>query len=186
MGIILERCFQCELIAVSELLNSPRDVYTARLFVDTGSGATGFWLTDLDMAQFVDFISNHLLLSGMWVVSLGAIILYHKRTGSQAVGPQQAVMLINRSDAVVVDVREKKEFDSGHIVDSINIPLAKLKQRVTELTKHKEKPVVVVCKLGQHSGEAAKTLQEAGHAEVFKLAGGLTEWKAQSLPLIQK
>ena len=138
------------------------------------------------MAQFVEFIGNHLVLSTMWVVTLGAIILYHQRTGSSSVGPQQAVMLINRKNAVVVDVRDKKEFESGHIVDSINIPLAKLKQRLTELKKHKEKPLVVVCKLGQHSGEGAKMLQEAGHAEVFKLSGGLTEWKAQSLPLVQK
>lgn len=138
------------------------------------------------MAQFVEFIGNHLVLSTMWLVTLGAIILYHQRTGSSSVGPQQAVMLINRKNAVVVDVRDKKEFESGHIVDSINIPAAKLKQRMTELKKHKEKPVVVVCKLGQHSGEAAKMLLEAGHAEVFKLSGGLTEWKAQSLPLVQK
>ena len=138
------------------------------------------------MAQFVEFIGNHLVLSTMWVVTLGAIILYHQRTGSSSVGPQQAVMLINRKNAVVVDVRDKKEFESGHIVDSINIPLAKLKQRITELKKHKEKPVVVVCKLGQHSGEAAKMLTEAGHAEVFKLSGGVTEWKSQSLPLVQK
>jgi rhodanese-related sulfurtransferase len=138
------------------------------------------------MDQFVEFIGNHLLLSAMWVISVGAIIVYHQRTGASSVAPQKAVMLINRQDAVVVDVREKKEFESGHIVDSINIPLAKLKQRLTELNKHKEKPVVVVCKLGQHSGDAAKTLQEAGHAEVFKLSGGITEWKAQSLPLIQK
>jgi len=138
------------------------------------------------MAQFVEFFSNHLGLSAMWVISLGAIVVYHQRTGSQGVGSQQLVMLINRKDAVVVDVREKKEFESGHIVDSINVPLAKLKQRLTELKKHQEKPVVVVCKLGQHSGEAAKTLLEAGHTEVYKLNGGLTEWKAQSLPLIQK
>jgi rhodanese-related sulfurtransferase len=138
------------------------------------------------MAQFVEFFSNHLGLSAMWVISLGAIVFYHQRTGSQGVGSQQLVMLINRKGAVVVDVREKKEFEVGHIVDSINIPLAKLKQRLTELKKHQEKPVVVVCKLGQHSGEAAKTLQEAGHVEVYKLTGGLTEWKAQSLPLIQK
>ncbi len=122
----------------------------------------------------------------MWLVSLGAIIFYHQRTASSAVGPQQAVMLINRKDAVVVDVREKKEFDSGHIVDSINIPLAKLKQRISELKKHKEKPVVVVCKQGQQSGDAAKTLQEAGHIEVVRLSGGITEWKSQSLPLVQK
>ncbi|MAX09070.1 MAG: sulfurtransferase [Gammaproteobacteria bacterium] len=138
------------------------------------------------MAQFLEFIGNHLLLSAMWVITLGAIMMYHQRTGASSVGPQKAVMLINRQGAVVVDVREKKEFDTGHIVDSINIPLAKLKQRLSELRKHKEKPVVVVCKLGQHSGDAAKTLQESGFAEVFRLSGGLTEWKAQTLPLVQK
>ena len=138
------------------------------------------------MAQFVEFIGNHLLLSAMWVITLGAIMMYHQRTGASSVGPQKAVMLINRQGAVVVDVREKKEFDTGHIVDSINIPLAKLKQRLSELRKHKEKPIVVVCKLGQHSSDAAKTLQESDYAEVFRLSGGLTEWKAQSLPLVQK
>ena len=138
------------------------------------------------MAQFFEFIGNHLYLSFMWVVTLGVIIMYHRRTSGSSVGPQQAVMLINRKDAIVVDVREKKEFESGHIVDSINIPMTKLKQRITEVWKYKDKPVVVVCKLGQHSGQAAKILQEAGHADVVRLAGGLTEWKAQSLPLVQK
>jgi len=138
------------------------------------------------MTQFFEFIGNHLYLSLMWVVTLGVIIMYHQRTASSSVGPQQAVMLINRKEAIVVDVREKKEFESGHIVDSINIPMTKLKQRITEVWKYKDKPVVVVCKLGQHSGQAAKILQEAGHADVVRLAGGLTEWKAQSLPLVQK
>tara|TARA_B100000408_G_C10191057_1_gene178823 strand:- start:199 stop:615 length:417 start_codon:yes stop_codon:yes gene_type:complete len=138
------------------------------------------------MAQFFEFIGNHLYLSFMWVVTLGVIIMYHRRTSGSSVGPQQAVMLINRKEAIVVDVREKKEFESGHIVDSINIPMTKLKQRITEVWKYKDKPMVVVCKLGQHSGQAAKILQEAGHADVVRLAGGLTEWKAQSLPLVQK
>ena len=138
------------------------------------------------MEQFIEFIGNHLVLSAAWLATVAAIIFYHQRTASAAVGPQQAVMLINRKDAVVVDVRAKKEFDAGHIVDSINIPLAKLKQRVTELKKHKDKPVLVVCKLGQHSGDAAKTLEEAGHSEVMRLSGGVTEWKSQSYPLVQK
>ena len=138
------------------------------------------------MEQFIEFIGNHLVLSAMWLATVAAIIFYHQRTASAAVGPQQAVMLINRKNAVVVDVRDKKEFDAGHIVDSINIPLAKLKQRVTELKKHKDKPVLVVCKLGQHSGDAAKTLEEAGHSEVIRLSGGVTEWKSQSYPLVQK
>jgi len=138
------------------------------------------------MAQFLEFIGNHPVLTGMWLVTVIALILHTQRKSARAVGPQQAVALINRSDGVVVDVRDKKEFAGGHIVDSINIPLAKLSQRLTELNKHKEKPVVVVCKLGQHSGEACKTLQQAGYTQVYKLAGGLSEWKAQSLPLIQK
>ena len=136
------------------------------------------------MAQFLEFIGNHLLLSSLWLVSFGAIVFYHQRTGSKGVGPQQAVMLINRSDAIVVDVRDKKEFEAGHIVDSINIPLAKIDQRITELKKHQEKPIIVVCKLGQHSGVAAKKIQEAGHEQVYKLSGGVTEWKAQSMPLV--
>lgn len=138
------------------------------------------------MEQFIEFIGNHLVLSAMWLATVAAIIFYHQRTASAAVGPQQAVMLINRKDAVVVDVRDKKEFDAGHIVDSINIPLANLKQRATELRKHRDKPVLVVCKLGQHSGDAAKTLEEAGHSEVIRLSGGVTEWKSQSYPLVQK
>ena len=136
------------------------------------------------MAQFLEFIGNHLLLSSLWLVSFAAIVFYHKRTGSKAVGPQQAVMLINRSDAVVVDVRDKKEFEAGHIVDAINIPLSKVDQRLSELKKHQEKPVIVVCKLGKHSAEAAKKIQAAGHEQGYKLSGGVTEWKAQSMPLV--
>ena len=138
------------------------------------------------MAQFIEFVGNHLLLATMWVATLVAIVLYQKKNSATAVTPQRAIMLINREEGVIVDVREKKDFDTGHIVDSINIPLAKIKQRVTELKKHNQKPVVVVCKLGQHSGEAAKLLQQSGHTEVYRLTGGLTEWKAQSLPLVQK
>lgn len=138
------------------------------------------------MAQFLEFIGNHLVLSGLWLATLGAIIFHQQRTGSKAIGPQQAVMLINRNNAVVVDIREKKEFEAGHIVDSIHIPLTKLNKSFNQLNKHKEKPIVLVCKMGQHSSDAAKTLQEAGFNEVYKLAGGVAEWKAQSLPLVQK
>ena len=93
------------------------------------------------MEQFFEFIGNHLLLSSMWVVSAAAIIFYHARTAASSVGPQQAVMLINRQDAVVVDIRDKKEFEAGHIVDAIHIPLAKLKQRApAELKKLRSAP----------------------------------------------
>lgn len=138
------------------------------------------------MAQFIEFAINHWILSSFWLLLVIAIVFKQKSGASKSVGPQQAVMLINRSDALVVDVRDKKEFDSGHIVDALNIPLSKFDQRIAELDKHKEKPIVVVCKMGQHSSEACNKLQKAGFAQVVKLGGGLSEWKAQSLPLIQK
>ncbi len=138
------------------------------------------------MAQFIEFIGNHPILTGLWVVSLLAIIVYHVRTAARAIGPQQAVMLINREAALVVDVREKKEFEQGHIAGAVNIPLAKLKQRMAELNKHKGKPKLVVCKMGQQSGAAVKSIEEAGHDNVVRLAGGIAEWTARSFPLIQK
>jgi rhodanese-related sulfurtransferase len=138
------------------------------------------------MAQFVEFIGNHLILASLWLMAAGAIVFYHQRTGSKGVSPQGAVMMINRQDAVVVDIRDKKDFETGHIVDAIHIPLINLKQRVVELKKAKTKPVIVVCKLGQQAGEAATILTEAGHEEVVKLSGGMAEWKAQSLPLVNK
>ncbi len=137
------------------------------------------------MEQFFEFIGNHPVLSAMWIASAAAIVFYHVRTAAASVGPQKAVMLINRQNAVVVDIRDKKEFDAGHIVDAIHIPLAKLKQRAPELKKFKERPLLVVCKMGQQGGDAVKTLEELGHKEVSKLSGGVTEWKAQSYPLVQ-
>lgn len=138
------------------------------------------------MAQFFEFLGNNLLLAGLWVALLLALILHRSKTGSQAIGTQQAVMLINRKDGVVLDIRDKKDFDAGHIVDSVNIPVAKLSSRLAELEKYKSSPIIVVCKMGQHSGDACKTLASAGFSDVVRLRGGMAEWRGQNLPLVQK
>ncbi|MGI9250370.1 MAG: rhodanese-like domain-containing protein [Pseudohongiellaceae bacterium] len=138
------------------------------------------------MAQFIEFITNHLVLAGCWLITLLAIVVYHRRIGGQAVGSQQAVMMINRQDALVLDIRDKKEFETGHVTQAINMPLINLNKRMVELKKHQDKPIVVVCKMGQQSGEAVRTLKDNGYQQVYKLAGGIAEWKAQSLPLVQK
>ena len=91
---------------------------------------------------------------------------------------------MNRSEAVFIDIRYNKEFDAGHIVDAINIPASKLEQRMVELSKYKKTPLIVVCKLGQQSGDVAKKLTVAGYEDVVRLGGGISEWQAQSLPLI--
>lgn len=136
------------------------------------------------MEQFIEFVGNHWLLSGLWVALLGAFLLHRARSGAQAVGLQQAVFLINRKDALVLDIRDKKEFDAGHIVDAVHIPYSRLSSRLTEIEKHKSRPVVVVCKMGQHSGDACKTLENAGFEQVVRLKGGLAAWRAEQLPVV--
>ena len=138
------------------------------------------------MAQFIAFLGNHPILVGCWLAAFAGILVYHQRTGSKGATPTQAIAMINRSDALVVDIRDKKDFDEGHIVDALHIPAAKLEQRVVELTKQKGKPIVVVCKHGQQAGESVKKLEAAGHDPVYKLNGGMTEWKGQSLPVVTK
>ena len=94
-------------------------------------------------------------------------------------------MLVNRENGVVVDVRDRKTFEGGHIVDAINIPLVKLKDHISELEKYREKPLVVVCQMGHQSGEAVKLLEENGFASVARMSGGMTEWQTQGLPAVK-
>lgn len=137
------------------------------------------------MAQFIEFVSNHWLLSTVWVALVIALVLHRNKTSGESVSAQQTVMLINRSNAIVVDIRDKKDFDAGHIVDAIHIPLTKLGARVSELEKHKSDPVIVACRLGPQSIDAVKMLKSAGFTQVLRLSGGVTEWRAQGLPLVQ-
>ena len=138
------------------------------------------------MAQVIEFISNNWMLASVWIALLAAFFWHSSRTASRAVGTQEAVMLINRKDGVVLDIRDKKEYDAGNIVDSLSIPSTKLASRLAELEKYKERPVIVVCKMGQHSSDSCKMLESAGFTQVVKLRGGMAEWRGQNLPVVQK
>ena len=137
------------------------------------------------MAQFFEFLLNHWILSGLWLALFIILIVYMKTKAGKALSPHQATLLVNRENAVILDIRDRKAFEGGHIVDAINIPLAKLKERVVELEKHREKPVVVVCQMGHQSGDAVKLLEEHGFASATRMSGGMAEWQTQSLPTVR-
>jgi rhodanese-related sulfurtransferase len=92
---------------------------------------------------------------------------------------------VNQHEGIVVDLRDAADYRQGHIVDSLNLPLAKLPERIAELERYRDKPVVLVCKLGQTASGAAKTLKEKGFTRVFKLGGGISEWQGSQLPLVR-
>jgi rhodanese-related sulfurtransferase len=137
------------------------------------------------MAQLFEFVSNHPILVGTFALLLVLFIRNETQRGGKSVSPQQLVNLVNRQGAVVLDVRDAKEFAAGHIVDAVNIPHGALDGRVSELEKYKDKPVTVVCKMGQHAGASGALLRKAGFGEVSRLSGGMTEWRNQNLPVVK-
>jgi len=104
------------------------------------------------------------------------------RPGNE-IGTLEAVQLINRRDAVVIDVREPGEYASGHIANARNIPEAQIGDRVKELEKFKSRPVIVSCNTGSRSLIASATLRKIGIAEAVSLKGGITAWRQASMPL---
>lgn len=111
--------------------------------------------------------------------------LIMERSGP-SVSPMQATIMMNREDALLLDVREATEFTKGRIPAARNIPLPQLDKRMTELDKFKDKAIIVNCASGTRSGAACGLLRKNGHAKVFSLAGGLLAWEQAGLPTTKK
>ena len=133
------------------------------------------------------FILDNLYLIAIALGSGGMLIwpLLKRGGGSASVSPLQATQLINHRNAIVVDVRDEQAFAAGSVTGARNIPLAKLEQRMAELTRFKARPAIVVCESGQQSARALATLKAQGFEETHSLAGGLSAWKQAGLPLVQ-
>jgi rhodanese-related sulfurtransferase len=125
----------------------------------------------------------------VWLMIVAALVsgglllrpqLSNARTGG--VPPAEAVRLMNREKAVVIDVSEPGEYAAGHIVGSRNIPIGRL-EVAPELPKNKSLPVVLVCASGKRAATAAKALQAKGYTQAVVLAGGMAGWKAANLPV---
>jgi rhodanese-related sulfurtransferase len=101
------------------------------------------------------------------------------------VSPGDAVMLINRQHAVVLDVRNANEFAGGHITDALNIPLADLESRLGELAKYKDKPLLVNCQGGVRSANACTILKNGGFTRIYNLQGGVNAWAQAHLPVVK-
>lgn len=105
--------------------------------------------------------------------------------GVANVTPNEAVMLINRSNALVLDVREDAEFANGHIADARHIPLAQLVERIKEIQKFKDKPILVNCQAGARAAKACDILRANQFTQVNNLQGGLNAWVQAKLPVVK-
>lgn len=138
------------------------------------------------MQQILEFYGNHPILGTAWLAFTVLIIISLVKTmtsGSKSLTPLVMTQMVNKQNAVVVDLRAIADFNKGHIPGSINIPFGKLKDRIKDLEKHKETPIIMVCNAGVQAGNAVMQLRKHGFAEVHKLKGGIQSWTTENLPL---
>jgi len=133
--------------------------------------------------QIFEFIVNHPILVGTFVFLLVAFLINEGKQGGATVNTSNLVKMVNHEDAVILDVRDKKDFGLGHISGAVHMPFSSLDQRATELDA--DKPIILVCKMGQHSSAAGKKLKALGFENVRRLSGGMAEWNASGLPIVK-
>lgn len=133
----------------------------------------------------MEFITKNIFLFVIALVSGGMLIwpLLRRGTGGPWVNTLAATQLINRSDALVVDLRSAQDYAKGHILGAKNIPLADLERRAGELDRHKAKPVILHCGDGNRAGGGVATLRRKGFDSVHNLAGGYAAWQQAGLPV---
>ncbi|AJE13720.1 MULTISPECIES: rhodanese-like domain-containing protein [Stutzerimonas] len=136
------------------------------------------------LANLIEFVSNHYVLSSLFVVLLVLLVITEARKGGKSLTSRELTTMVNGGQGVVLDVRPKKEFATGHIVDALNIPHDKLVSRMGELEKHKGKTLIVVDAMGQHAGAVCRDLQKAGFTAA-KLSGGISAWRGDNLPVVK-
>lgn len=133
----------------------------------------------------MDFVVANLVWIALALVSgLLLIVPMLRNRGVSSVTPTQAVLLLNRQHAVMIDVREAAEIEKGRIANALTIPLGELAGKAADLAKYKSRPVILVCASGNRSTSGVSTLTKAGFEQVFSLEGGLKAWKDAGQPVI--
>lgn len=140
----------------------------------------------MDFAELSAFAARHpylsLGLAGLTVAIVGNEVAGLFR-GYKGLQPAGLTALVNREDALVVDLRPIAEFEKGHIPGAKNVQVSQFDPESRQLAAARSLPVVLVCKAGQASGDAARRLRKAGFERVFVLDGGIGAWQQAGLPL---
>lgn len=131
------------------------------------------------------------IIDNVWMIfvamSSGLMLLWsffgNRVRGIKEIDSVAALQLINHKNALILDVREEKEFNAGHVLNAKLIPLGKLVERIGELERNRAQPIVVMCRSGQRSASACVLLGKEGFGQAYNLTGGVQAWQKAGLPL---
>ena len=141
------------------------------------------------MERIPEFVGNHLLLFAAFLGVLGMLIYTEwtrAKAGNTALSPFAATRLLNDGDALVLDVRDEREYKGGHVLNAKNVPVGSIDQRLHELTKYKSRDVLVYCDNGMRTARAVARLKKEGFEQVHTIDGGLAAWEKASLPTVTR
>ena len=136
----------------------------------------------------MEFLQQNLLWAVLAVVSgtwLLVEFIRQQRDKSQLT-PIEATLLINREDAIAVDVRGEGDYEKGHLPNARHLPATDLERRSTELEKFRARPLILYCNSGATAAKGITTLKKAGFEKLFNLRGGLYEWEKAGYPITRK
>ncbi|MBK4714363.1 MULTISPECIES: rhodanese-like domain-containing protein [Tenebrionibacter/Tenebrionicola group] len=141
------------------------------------------------MQEIMQFVGRHPILSIAWVALLAAVIYttFKGMTSKvKVITRGEATRLINKEEAIVIDVRQRDEFRKGHISGAQNFPLSDIKNNnFGELEKHKNRPIIVVDANGMSAQEPGNMLYKAGFEHIFVMKEGVAGWNSENLPLVR-
>ena len=135
------------------------------------------------LRTLVNFILDNWYLIVLALASGAMLLLPAVKGAAGGLSAAQAVQLINREKAVVIDVCEPAEFAAGHVGGAKNIPLAQLQERLPQVAKNKAVPVIMVCAKGGRAARAVGIAKDLGYDKAQTLAGGLAAWREASMPV---
>ena len=142
------------------------------------------------MDQYIDFISNHPILSMIWIALVVMIIgstVSSLTSKVKQVSPQQLTLLMNKEEGIVFDIRPEKDYRQSHILGAKQLSSEKVSSNdFSGLEKYKDKPIIVVCAAGLTASKTANALVKAGYSAVFILSGGMSAWLNANLPVAKK
>ena len=138
------------------------------------------------MEHFPEFVANHLFLFSLLIAILTLLIwniFGDTVSGIQQVIPLEATRLMNHENATIIDLRKQEDFNSGHILNALNIPADSITEQEKKLEPYKSNPVILCCNTGTESPRVARQLMHKGFGKLYCLKGGIQAWRSASLPL---
>jgi rhodanese-related sulfurtransferase len=133
---------------------------------------------------FTDYTNLVLLVA---LLASGGMLLWPTLAGGGRGGlsAAEATQLINRRNAVVVDLRPAAEYANGHLPSARHLDFSELQAKIGQIAKNKSNPVLLVCQNGLQSNKASRIAREAGYTEVHVLQGGLNAWQQAGMPVVK-